>query len=265
MSIPLTINTSQIDKTRYSASDFTIFLSPPIRLGSLNYSVKCTKLTAWYSSFNISSALKNNKFYYSADNGMTWETATIEDGNYTIPDLDTYIKREIMYPNGDFGPNPDTGKSGINDDPEYFIHLEPRYAQNRVRINITDADYRVSFTQPDNLATFLGFYEVEVTSTTTGTKVPEVSNGIDSWVLHCSLVGKGYSNGNSDDILLTFTPNVPPQANFTIEPINPPACQISEQVISQIRFKLTDQTGLQVIDLQGEDIVIQLLLDKIVG
>jgi hypothetical protein len=259
--IPISLASSKVDKSVYSSSDFTVRFSPPLHLGSLNYAVACVKLNAWYSTHNIASDLNNNNWRYSNDGGSSFSDATIPDGNYSIPDLDSYLKTDVYYPAGAYDPNAITGGTGIND-VEYLVHLVPNYNTNRVKVRLDDPDYQVDFTQANNLSTFLGHDEEVVTATKTGASIPEVSNGVDTWVLHCDLVSKGYSNGNSSDVLLSFTPDVPPQAAFDVEPYNPTYVQVNKETISSIRIRLTDQNG-NPLDLEGEDVVISLSLKAI--
>jgi hypothetical protein len=259
--IPITLASSKVDKSVYSSSDFTVRFSPPLHLGSLNYAVACTKLNAWYSTHNIASDLSNNTWMYSNDGGDSFESVTIPDGNYSVPDLDSYLKSDVYYPAGDYNPNSVSGATGIND-VEYLIHLIPNYNTNRVKIRLDDAEHVVGFTGANNLAEFLGHDEEIVTETKTGASIPEVSNGVDTWVLHCDLVSKGYSNGNSSDVLLSFTPDVPPQAAFDVEPYNPTYIQVNKETISSIRIRLTDQND-NLLDLEGEDVVISLSLKAI--
>jgi hypothetical protein len=63
-------------------------------------------------------------------------------------------------------------------------------------------------------------------------------------------------------VLLSFTPDVPPQAAFDVEPYNPTYIQVNKETISSIRIRLTDQND-NLLDLEGEDVVVILSLKAI--
>lgn len=264
MSRPITLSSSKAiaENANNTPSDFTTVFPDGFHLPSLAFKVACKQFEGWHSRFNISAAYGNNRWRYSVD-GVSWNEDIIPDGNYSIEELDNYLKRFIYYPDGNYVANPLTGLTGIDDGVVYPITLEPIFSQNRIHIRLNTADFtapRVDLTHLKNMSSFLGFTERIVISSETGTLVPDVSNGIDSYLLHCDLISNSFLNNQKSDILLTFTPGVLSNAKYTIEPRNLTWVQVNKQVITSIRIYITDQNN-NPIDLAGEDVVVNLLLE----
>ena len=71
----------------------------------------------------------------------------------------------------------------------------------------------------------------------------DISNGITSWQVRCSLVGTSYQNGQASDVLFNFVPAVAPGGLFNVQPAFPLKQQLNVKNITAINFKITDQNG----------------------
>jgi hypothetical protein len=77
-----------------------------------------------------------------------------------------------------------------------------RYSPNgegKLRIEITN-NYKLDLSIGD-LHSLLGFNTVILTTTTTGPNIVDITRGVDSWSVHCSLAGGSYDNDIASDIL----------------------------------------------------------------
>ena len=76
------------------SENFSIYYNPPIQLDiNKQYEVGLDNAYLWYSWYNISDSLNNNRLKYY--NGKAWATLTLPNGSYNIDDLNITIKRMI--------------------------------------------------------------------------------------------------------------------------------------------------------------------------
>lgn len=253
----ITISTSLLraaDPT-VDSSNFQVNFVPPIELGSLGYEVALLKLDTWFTSQNVI----GKTIVWSSDNGVTPHTITIENGNYTIEDINILLALDQRAKGV-------TDVDGITGEITYGIVLEANYNTNKARIKIDNSvgsgyQFTVDLTAANNLSVFLGFTPANITSTTSSDTIPQVNGDVDQWQLRCSLIRNSFENGKNSDILFNFVPEVPPSAHITINPLHLSYFQVNTSTINSIRFRLTDQNGND-IDLAGEDMVITLILRK---
>lgn len=260
MSQSLFLNSDNADMTVHSSSDFVEQLVPALYLTDGNYEVACVKLEAWKSYYNISADLGNNIFTYSVDSGSNWTHYTIPDGNYSVEELDLALKRDVYHPLGHY----DTGATDTTvEGATYYIHIIPNFNTNRIKIRLDNATYRVDLTVANSLATWLGFTPAVISTTSTSTTNPAVSNGVTTFLVHCDLITSGYVAGGASDVLMTFTAEYArSQEKFTIEPYNLIYHQITKKTISSVRIRITDQAG-NLIDLEGEPVALTLHIRRI--
>lgn len=95
-----------------------------------NKEIALASLTMYYSWFNITSAIGNNKFTYTwrADTTTTTYTITLPDGLYTIADINSYMQ-SIFIDNGHYLINNTTG------DYVYYAEFIYNTTLNQVNIN----------------------------------------------------------------------------------------------------------------------------------
>jgi hypothetical protein len=192
-------------KTTQTSDNFEIYLNQPIKLKGVPHEVGMVSLFTWYTWFNISADYSNNTFKYSPDGGLNWSTETIPSGNYTIDQLEDAI-HALMKANGDVT-DPDTP------DEAYDINFAPNYSTVKLYIELTNS-YQIDFTV-GNLYTLLGFSSAALTSSAYGPENVNITNNVNTMLLHCSLINGGsFDNGSASDNIYSFVPAVPPGANL---------------------------------------------------
>jgi hypothetical protein len=224
-------------------SDFTIHYNHfPLNRDS-DYSLAVVSANIWYSWFNVSSANGNNTFRYN--NGTAWsQTQTIPDGMYSISHINQYVQGRITA----------LGDTSAN------ISILANYTTLKCDItchNNYELDLQASQSTLHNI---LGF-DSQVLSSTGGLEIlfssentVDITNGITSLSLHCSIVGGSYENSQSSDVIYSFSPNVSPGSLIQLHPnqlLYLPV--VPKDSIQDVRFRLTDQSGKS-IDLNGEHV-----------
>ena len=143
-------------------TDFTIDYNPPIYLNDdSNYEMSLIKSSQYYSWTNISSQQGNNLFEWSANFGA-WNTIQFDDGNYTIDE--------------------------INDKLPTQIQIEPLLALQKIKITMP-ASHQINF-KAGTFFNLLGFNKDTVVNggENIAPNVADITNGIQSVVVHCDLV-----------------------------------------------------------------------------
>lgn len=236
--------TTSIDLSTESSTvktDFTTYFSPGIRLNpEKQYEVALKKGAMYYSWANISASQGNNVFEYSSDSGTTWDTVTFDDGLYTIDEINGVIPPEVQV-------------TGIN-------------ATQRVKVTL-QTGYQVRFTAT-KIHSLLGFNSTDVLTlpSTVSPNKADLTNGIQSIIIHCSLVDTqaSYSNGRVSNVLYTVSPpSLPPGSLYNVvEPDGHYYLPMNTTYISDIRMWLTDQRGLPINNL-NEDSSFHLLIREV--
>ena len=103
------------------------------------------------------------------------------------------------------------------------------------------------------LETSLDLKKKLVTKTEYGTKLPNITNSIDSLNINTTAIKDSVVNGiNTDTIAVIPTDNLTRSFPFTFEPKRQLYCPVSSFSISEIRVYVTDSLG-KPIDLNGID------------
>ncbi len=240
-------------------SDFQINFSPALELPSLLYEIALLKIITWNTNHNISGS---KTLRWSSDNGSTFNSIAIPDGNYNIEDINNLLRADQL----DQAVTDVDGFGNII----YGIDIIPNFNTNRVDIFIdntvgTGNTFIFDLTDggnPTNIRNFLGFNSVSVTSTQSGSNIANVEADVNSWVLECDLVRNSYKNGTISNALFTFKPKALSSEAFEIEPTHLKFLQVRRNIIESIRFRLVDSLGRK-IDLKGEHITLNLQLKPI--
>lgn len=226
-----------------NASNFSILYTPSIQLSNkAQYDIALTSAAIYYSWKNISASRGNNKLAYSIDGGTNWIVWTIPDGQYTIYQLNDSFSKKM--------------KADTNfidgDPPTYHIIIGINSGTGKVLITIDNALYclDISSTQSSiyNLLGYASDVEIKGKNSFEGTSTPNVNTNITSLYIHCNLASGSYLNGNSTDIVYSFTPSVAPWYLIPIIPstlIFTPLNSYSGR-IDKINVRLTDQLGNEV-------------------
>eukprot|EP01059_Diplonema_ambulator_P022240 TRINITY_DN373_c0_g1_i11.p2 TRINITY_DN373_c0_g1~~TRINITY_DN373_c0_g1_i11.p2 ORF type:complete len:241 (+),score=12.68 TRINITY_DN373_c0_g1_i11:1272-1994(+) len=235
-------NTSIIISSENHANktDFTTQFSPGIHLDPYKrYGVSLIKADMYYSWTNISASQGTNIFEYSDDSGATWKQIVFTDGLYTISEINNVLPDQIDV-------------TGIN-------------STQRIVINLATG-YQVRFTNTE-IYNLFGFNKTDLlTGKTTSPRKADLTNGITSVLVHCSLVDTSTSirNGTFSNVLYSVSPPIlPPGSLYNVVDNNGSYfLPMNTTNIESVRMWVTDQRGHNINNL-GEDTVFHLLIKEI--
>lgn len=240
--MPIVLSSSK--QKGQAPNDFEIQFSSPIELNNLPHeiAVKAMISPKWY---NIHDQYYNNhqlKYF----NGVEWKTISIPNGHYSIEQLEGTL-HVLLRQEGDYKQSKDQ-KNGR----EYGFRFAMHQATGRLFIELKK-DYKLDFTV-GNIHKMLGFEDVILEQSTAGTSAVDMTNGVTTVLVHCSLVnGNSYNNTSSSDILFAFVP--PSNANLGMmetTPANPTYVAVQPMPrIDKIRLYITDQIGRK-LGMNGE-------------
>lgn len=231
-------------------NNFSVYLSNPIYLGGIKWNCALTKITTYYSWYNISAQLNNNIFQYY--NGTTTRTLTIPDGTYSFPDLMTEIQ-DLMITYGDYTagtPNVFAINASLDDSTGY------------ITLTLTDS-FTVTFIN-QGMANIWGANMTTYSTSTIMQNKAQIRAGIDTIFVHVNLVsGNSYINGGTSDVIYNFAADVPENGIIDIEPGILEFIGVSlDTQIQMIHIYLTDQKG-NILNLNGAPLTVSLLLQPI--
>ena len=235
--------------TNQDSDNYEVYLSRPLELKNYPHEIAMKSLYTWFTWFNIHKAdYDNATFRYY--NGTAWKQFDIPNGNYNAEELNDAI-HEGMEALTDVIVDVVTGEKTYN------INIVPVYSQIKMKIQIANS-FQVDLTI-SRLNELLGFTQAIVNATSLGSSNANITNGVNTMVLHCNICsGSSYDNSNASDILYTFVPSVPPGSNISITPSQPVYVPIDRMDrIDRIGVKLTDQRGRK-ISLNGENMTVWL-------
>ena len=142
----------------------------------------------------------------------------------------------------------------------YSINLTFFLSTYRVLITL-EGQFQVDL-RGTNFADLIGFEKKLVTSTEYGTKLPNITNSVDSLNINTTAIKDSVVNGvNTNTIAVIPTENLTRSYPFTFEPKRELYCPVSSNNISEIRVYITDSIGRSV-DLNGIDWFITLILSS---
>ena len=99
----------------------------------------------------------------------------------------------------------------------------------------------------------IGFEPKILTTNSYSTKLPNITNSVDSLHINCDIVTDSITDGRySNTIAMIPTDNLTRSYPFTFEPRRALFSPISKTIISEMRIPLTDLLG-RPIDLNGVD------------
>lgn len=245
MSLLLKLDSSS---TSQDSDNFTIQY-PNIEIPG-SWEVGLIKGHFWYSYYNISSTLGNNIIRYSTDGGVSWETnITLPDGIYSVTDINTYMQ-QVMNTRGHYDVGNDL----------YYATIAANF--NTLKCDITlSNNYQIDLST-GTLYSTLGFAQAIVTATSSGTSPVDITNGINSLEVQCSLTESGYSNEFSGATLASFVPDNSPGSAIVVAPNPVVYLPVNTKTIYKINIKITDQLNRR-INFNGENVTVMLHLRKI--
>lgn len=241
-SIPINIDTSQVTNSEHH--DVTIQLETPIYLDpSRSYTVYLHHANLWNCWTNIS-ARQNNNTMRIRDNFGDWFNITFPDGAYNIEDMNIFLFNFFQ------------GNNMLTTD-ENGTKISPIYFTGNVATGQTIVNMQGGFqwdTSTGNLRLLLGFNSETIIATSqyfkkTGENLANISNDINSVMIHCSLIDGRFSiyNGKTSDIIFSSNINVPQGYQMQLEPKNVVPIPINSHNLSTIRMRVTDQLNRDLI------------------
>ena len=248
------IHISSIKREKFGENkphDFIVKFNPPIDLKSdLKHYLALDRLSMTYSWYNIRSSYGNNTIKYKTNGGTSWETITFTDGMYSYSDINDYIHSYMEQKN-----HHGTGSKG---EKTYSINLTFFLSTYRVLITL-EGQFQVDF-RGTNFAELIGFEKKLVKSTEYGTKLPNITNSVDSLNINTTAIKDSVVNGiNTNTIAVIPTDNLTRSYPFTFEPKRELYCSVNGNSISEIRVYITDSVGRSV-NLNGIDWFMTLIL-----
>jgi len=254
MSTTLKLDSSSLNQ---NPDNFTINFSDPIVLNTSHnesekakYEIALITADLWYSFSNISTELENNTLKYY--NGSAWKSVTLPNGNYQVSDINDFL--EVT-----FDQNTDY-TTDLDGNIEYNIVLAPNIVTLKVELAIKNG-YKLDLTT-SKLNELLGFNQAIYDTTTSSTNRVDITRGVNSLAIHCSIAGGSYDNNLGSDILYNFVPQTGRGSSIHIEPNYPIYLPIKEEsYINRIQMRITDQLGRRV-NFNGEPVTYFLHLRK---
>ena len=241
--IPLLVSSNELSgafnvNTAKSRWDVDFPQEIKIPKNARNVTVECSSATIWYTSYNISSALGNNKFYLDVSGDAIY-TVTINDGLYDLSALAHAINVSLV-------------NQGLSSS---IITFTGDTSSQKVVINFTVAGLRVDFTSPNSCRLIMGFSNAVFPASYTTSKfsiygdIVASFNTVDYYILHTDLVIGGISiNGKSTSAVARVLITNPPGSQIEFEPNNAikiPSQHLAGTNISRLHCWITSQDGAE--------------------
>jgi len=212
---------------------------------------------------NISAALGNNTLRYSTDGGSSYTTITLPNGTYQTSAIEEEVQK-VLYANGDYTINPDTGLPVYKIDFAASIHLL------RITVSLA-ADTRLDLTT-GGLHDVLGFNAVELDGGASGATftAPNIAKFTDrslNYFITSDLILEGvYVNEQiHQGVLKTVNGGTPGYGISFKEPSGVyDYFPVSKDTLSEIRITVLDNLG-SVADLRGEETAFELHFRRVDG
>ena len=244
------INISSINRQKLGRSrpeDFVIKFNPAMHLDTeMHHKLAVDRVSMTYSWHNINAEYGNKTIKYSKDNGSTWKTITFVDGLYSYDDLSDYINQVIT----DNDDQPSNNRVGVK---IYFVLSSYRVVVelgNQWQLDIRNSTF----------GDLIGFEPKILTTTGYSSKLPNITNSVDSLHVNCDIVTDSITDGHYSNTLVVIpTDNLTRSYPFTFEPKRALFSPISKTIIGEIRITLTDSQG-RPINLNGVDWYMNLIL-----
>jgi len=244
------INISSINRQRIGRSrpeDFTIKFDPVMQLDSkMNHELAVDRVSMTYSWHNINDHYGNKAIKYSKGGGTSWKNIDFVDGMYNYDDLSEYIN-DVITDNGD-QPN----NNGLS--------IKIFFVLSSYRVVVELGNQRRLDIRNSSFGDLIGFEPQILRKTSYSTKLPNITNSVDSLHINCDIVTDSITDGHySNTIAVIPTDNLTRSYPFSFEPRRALFSPVSKTTISEIRITVTDPTGRS-IDLNGIDWYMSLIL-----
>ena len=207
--------------------------------------VEVQSASIWYTPYNISAELANNKLYLDVSGDAVY-TITLDDGLYELSSLAHAVDVSLV-------------NQGLATG---LVTFTADLATQRIVINYSVAGLRFDFTRANTCRTILGFANavVPVAYTTAVTSVYGTStaqfNSVDHFLIHSDIVSGGITiNGVYSNVIARVLINARPGNLIAYQPVEPtrvPASNLAGTNITRIHSYISDQDGGS-LDFNGEN------------
>ena len=239
------INREKIGKSK--PENFVIKFDPVMHLSNnMNHELAVDRVSMTYSWHNINTEYGNNNIKYSKDNGSTWKQITFVDGMYSYDDINEYINKVITQ-------NDDKPSNNVVGIKIYFVLTSYRVVVelgNQWQLDISNS----------NFGELIGFEAIIIKNTSYSSKLPNITNSVDSIHVNCDIVTDSITDGRYSNTLVVIpTDNLTRSYPFSFEPKRSLYSPISKTNISEMRIYITDSLG-RPINLNGVNWYINLII-----
>jgi len=139
----------------------------------------------------------------------------------------------------------------------FTIHFE--FSTYRILIVMHD-DYELDFSQ-GNFAELLGFDKKVLSIDSIGTKIPNITRGVDWVYIHCDLISRRTNNIPTDVLYSFSTADLLVSYPFRKEPRRLKWQPVNKNNINAIRVWVTDGRN-NILNLNETDVAISLIIEK---
>lgn len=194
------INISSINRQKVGKSspeNFAIKFNPVLHLEKeMKHEMAVDRVLMTYSWHNINDTYNNKTIKYSKDSGSSWKNITFVNGMYSYDDLSEFIEQVIK----DNGDAPEENAVSVK---IYFV-----LTSYRVVVELGDGwqlDIRNS-----KFGDLIGFEPKIITLTDHSSKLPNITNSVDSIHINCDIVTDSITDGLKSNTLCVI-----PCTNYT--------------------------------------------------
>ena len=227
---------------RNVSHDFTVNFIHRSNWVKGNYKAALNRLiTMSYSWNNIDSRYDNNKIRWKKKTEQAWKTLTFPNGMYDYKRINTFVQQH-------------TGRvDPANKDSDYIFTIYFDMSIYRV-VTLIHNDYELDLSQ-GNFGELLGYGKSTLRGDVVGSKVPNITRGVDWVYLHCDLITRRTDNVPSDLLYCLSTADLNVSYPFREVPLRPEWQLVNKNYIEGIRVWVTDGRN-NILDLNGTDIAI---------
>jgi len=179
---------------------------------------------------------------------QAWKTLTFPNGMYDYKRINTFIQQH-------------TGKvDPTKEDSAFIFTINFEFSTFRIFI-LMHSDYELDLSQ-GNFGDLLGFDNlITLSGNAAGSKIPNITRGVDWIYLHCDVVTRQAKNVPTDVLYAFSTSDLLVSFPFRKEPRRLEWQPVNKSIINEIRVWVTDGRD-NILDLNGTDVAISLMLEK---
>ena len=210
-------------------SDFIVEFDSDMILPNTNENYLALKyINLNYTWNNIDNGkYNNNTMRYSSNNGTSFKTISFSNGNYSYADISNFINN-YLESQGD-------SKTGIQ---LYYVS-----SLKKIFVEL-ETNYQVDFRSNIAFAKLIGFGSSNniITTSSYSNDIPDITNSVDTIVIHCSLLSDVCYNGNMrSDVLYKFPTSTHRIGyDIPIQEINMEFHKINDYKIRRFGIKIRD-------------------------